>query len=383
MKNILIIVFSDLKYDARVNRQVQWLQSMYHVAVMSYGNEHSHLEHIQLRQPKLTLTKKLLLAVLLLLKQFSKAYWLLYPYKSLKEKIKNQPDLIVANDVEALPLAFQIAEPRRIPVYFDAHEYAPRHFEDKLWFRLFFQKFNLYLCQKYLPKISGMSTVSPGLLREYKKNFPVDPVLILNAPKYYDLIPQKTQLPIKIIHQGGATISRKIENMIEMMSYLDDNYHLDLMLLIPPRASNRTREYINKLKELASNNPRVRFVPPVEHDKVVDAIKEYDIGLFLLEPVNFNYTYTVPNKLLEFIQARLAVAIGPSPDMQSIVEEYTCGIVSKNFTPQSLAEKIKGLTITDIDQLKNNSSIAASKLNADFYKKKFLGEIEKILLKIY
>ena len=38
-------------------------------------------------------------------------------------------DLIIANDIESLPLAFEIDPQAR--VLFDAHEYAPRHFEDK------------------------------------------------------------------------------------------------------------------------------------------------------------------------------------------------------------------------------------------------------------
>ena len=47
---------------------------------------------------------------------------------------------------------------------------------------------------------------------------------------------------------------------------------------------------------------------------------DYDVGLYLLPPTNFNQRYALPNKFFEFIQGRLAIAIGPSPEMAKLVE---------------------------------------------------------------
>ena len=49
---------------------------------------------------------------------------------------------------------------------------------------------------------------------------------------------------------------------------------------------------------------RVRIVPPVLSHEVVSFIHQYDMGIFILEPINFNYTHALPNKLFEFVQAR-------------------------------------------------------------------------------
>ena len=57
--------------------------------------------------------------------------------------------------------------------------------------------------------------------------------------------------------------------------------------------------------------------------EIVDTIAEYDIGLFILSPINFNYYHALPNKLFEFIQARLAIAVSPSPEMARIVHRLT------------------------------------------------------------
>ena len=149
-----------------------------------------------------------------------------------------------------------------------------------------------------------------------------------------------------------------------MMDYLDERYTLDLMLMTPTQASKKTREYIGKLKILTSNNPKVNIIDPVKSDEIVDRIKGYDIGLFLLEPITFNYAHALPNKFFEFIQARLAVAIGPSIEMKMISEQYGFGIISKDYQAKSLAEKIAGLSAEDLYQLKQKSDLAAHELNA-------------------
>ena len=69
-------------------------------------------------------------------------------------------------------------------------------------------------------------------------------------------------------------------------------------------------------------------------------INKYDMGVFLLPPINFNYENTLPNKLFDFIQARLGIAIGPTPEMAEIVNHYKIGLVSEHFTAASLASRL-------------------------------------------
>ncbi|MGC3948657.1 MAG: hypothetical protein QM762_29850 [Chryseolinea sp.] len=98
---------------------------------------------------------------------------------------------------------------------------------------------------------------------------------------------------------------------------------------------------------------------------MVKTVNSYDIGVFLLPPINFNYENTLPNKLFDFIQGRLGVAIGPTPEMAEIVNQYKNGVVANDFTPIALADKLAPLTATDIISFKNRSAIAARELNAE------------------
>lgn len=366
MKKILVIVLSNLKHDARVRRQISALKSNYQVTVVCFGGDpDDDLELVVINPTRLTLFRKALTSVFLLSRAYAVAHKILHDYYFTIDLLQEKKfDLIIANDVETLPLAFAFSGNPK--VIFDAHEYAPRHFEDKVMWRLFFQKFNLWLCKKYIPKVAAMMTVGKGLATEYEKNFNIKPIVVTNANNYHDVDPLPVpDNQVRLIHHGIATPSRRLELMIEVVEHLDQRFTLDLMLLTPGFASKKTRGYIEELRKRAAAEPRIRIIPPVKSTEVVMAIRNYDIGIFLLPPVNFNYQNTLPNKLFDFIQARLGIAIGPTPEMADIVNHYDIGVVADTFTAESLARKLNQLSKTQIEQFKENACKAAQELNAE------------------
>jgi glycosyltransferase involved in cell wall biosynthesis len=234
-----------------------------------------------------------------------------------------------------------------------------------MW-RIFFQSFNTWLCKKYIPLTAGMTTVGKGLADEYEKNFNVRPAVIVNANNYFEKEPAPVQEDrIRLVHVGIANPSRKLELMIDMMEHLDGRFSLDLFLLTPGFASSKTKNYIQHLKDNARDNQKIRILPPIKSKEVVQTINLYDMGVFLLPPINFNYENTLPNKLFDFIQARLGVAIGPTKEMAEIVNQYGIGVVSANFNPQSLAGELNRLSKKDIEIFKKNAAKAARDFNAE------------------
>ena len=99
--------------------------------------------------------------------------------------------------------------------------------------------------------------------------------------------------------------------------------------------------------------------------ELVTLANGYDIGLYLLRPSNFNQLHALPNKFFEFIQGRLALAIGPSPEMAHLVEQYRCGVVAADFTPGALAAEINRLDVGQITAFKRASHAAAAELSAE------------------
>jgi hypothetical protein len=131
--------------------------------------------------------------------------------------------------------------------------------------------------------------------------------------------------------------------------------------------------------DLAKRSERVRIRKPLPMAEIAASINKYDIGLFLLPDVDFSYRMALPNKLFEFIQARLAVAIWPSPEMSRIVNKYECGVVADDFTLEAMAEKLNRITREQIMRFKENSHKAARFLCAETNRKLFLSLVHQLL----
>lgn len=379
MKNVLVLVFSNLKHDARVTRQVQWLKKNYRVTVVCFDSEEiPGVSIVRVRQTPLSLPRKALLGAALLLRQYALAYRIFHSYESVVRPLNvHEYELVVANDIDTLPLAFRLKAKR---VLFDAHEFAPRHFENNKVWKTFFQPFYLSLCRTYIPRSGAMLTVGQGLATEYEKYFGVKPVIITNATRYYEIRPSKTtEGKIRLIHHGIANESRRLELMIEMMDHLDERFTLDLILMTSDYASGKTKQYIRSLRERIEKHPRIQMLAPVKSHQIVETINHYDIGVFLIPPVNFNYANTLPNKLFDFIQARLGIAIGPTPEMAAIVNQYANGVVADDFEPSSLAAKLNNLRHEDVIRFKDHSSAAAWDLNAEKNEVTLNQTVEKLI----
>lgn len=349
MKKVLIISFTDLSSDPRVNRQIRFLKDEYKViAVGKKSPEIEGVDFIDCGRIVKTWKEKVRDVFKLLGGYYESYYWSANHIKVCLEKLKDiNVDVIIANDIDSLPLALKIA--RNSKVIFDAHEYSPKEFEDLFYWRMLYQKYREYLCARYINQSDAMMTVCEGIANTYKEKYGVEPVIVTNAPYYQELKPKSSDnKEIRIIFHGTANPSRKIENIIRMMDYLDNRFSLDLMLIGQDR-------YINKLKYMASRNKHIHFISPVPMKDICNVINKYDIGVYILEPNSFNNLMALPNKFFEFIQSRLAVAIGPSPEMARIVKKYDCGVVAEDFKPSSLAACISGLDNKKIDYYKSMS----------------------------
>lgn len=375
MKTIVIISFSNLKSDPRVNRQIRFLSESYKLITIGLGNpEIDGIIYFSSRGKAINnYYDKFKNLVKLLIGAYDSYYLKRSDVIHCANILKNiECDLIISNDIDTLPLALLFNK----KVIFDAHEYAPLEFEDKLVFRIIRQPFITYLCNKYIPKVNSMLTVCESIAKTYQNTIKIKPFVITNAPDYENLYPNyinKSSTKIRLIHHGAAIKSRKIENMIEMMRFLDDRFEINFMLV------SQDNNYLNNLKCLAKNNHNIRFLNPVPMRELCGFTNQFDIGVFLLEPTNFNYRFALPNKLFEFIQARLAIAIAPSPEMAKVVKQYDCGVVSEDFSPQSLAQSLMQLDIDKINYYKQRSHEAAYELSAEKNKEKLLEIVASIL----
>lgn len=368
-----MISFTDLSRDPRAFRQIKYLQSRGH-NVVTLGSGSSKLPDVEFLHcedsPENNLVKLFLRksskAFNLLFKKYDEIYWSHPQIKLGLDLLKNrQFDLIIANDIDTLPLALKIAG-KNGKVIFDAHEYSPREFEDQWRWRIIKQSYINYLCHKYLPKAAWRYTVCDSIIEEYQKNFGVSFDLYTSAPFFENLKPTSmVESTIRMIYHGIGSAPRSVDEIIKIMDLLDERFTLDV-ILIPG-----DKKYIEQIKERAAHNKRIRFLAPVPMLQIAALCNQYDIGFFPLKPLNLNYYFGLGNKFFEFIQARVAIAVSPLPEMQKYVEKYACGFAAKDFSPEAFAEIVQAQTSEKIWQMKLNAHKAADIFSAEENFKKF------------
>lgn len=268
-----------------------------------------------------------------------------------------QPNVILVESLILLPFCLTIARQNNARVILDAREYYPREFESSLKFRVFDRPEKKRLLRKYLPQVSAMSTVCDGLAAEYKQEFGIDASVVRSTPMYKAVDPCATvSSPIRLVHHGGANPDRCLEKMIDVVKILDGVCVLDFYLVGNPA-------YLQSLKDRARSCLWIRFLEPVAFNDINGMLQGYDMGFYILEPTSFNNKFALPNKFFEFIQARIPVAIGPSPEMKALVEQFRIGVVADSFEATSMVELLKGLSNSEIVEMKANTQQAAIELS--------------------
>ncbi|MDA7880909.1 glycosyltransferase [Akkermansiaceae bacterium] len=388
--HLFIASLSPLSQDRRVRRQLHFLRDDYRITAAGFTDPAMDgVEFIQIPRPssqfahvnKVFRRAASKIAVgtgylRLLFRQYESYYWKQPWAQSLVESMAKEPvDLIYANEIELLPVAVRVAKQHNAKIFADAHEFTPRQHDHRWSFRFFFQRYWDYVCQKYLPQVDDLVTVSDSIAEEYQRLYGVNCGVITNMPFLEDLEanPPGEEGLIRMIHHGGAVRDRSLEQMIDVMQFLDDRFRLEFMLL------PGSRGYLEELKDLASGDERITFREPVPGAEIPSVINNYDLGLYLLQPISSNHRLALPNKLFDFIQGRLAVAIWPSKEMKRVVEHYQCGIVSEEFTIESIAKPLKALRSGELMKMKESADQAARELCAEENGRKLVAAIDGLL----
>lgn len=268
-------------------------------------------------------------------------------------------DVVVANDARSLAVAFALAD--GAPVWADLHEWAPEERTHVLAWKVLVAPLMDHLCRTYLPRCAATTTVAESIAGLYSERYGVRPRVMRNSAPWLDLEPSSVGDPIRLVHSGGAVPGRNLEATIDTAAALSSSHSLDLYL-VPANDGGR---YLESLRERASGSQNIRFHDPVSPAELPSTLNAYDVGVFWIPPFNTNARYTLPNKLFDYVQARLAVAIGPTMEMERVVSAYALGVVSAGFTAETAAPSVASMTRADIEQFKEHAHAAARELSFD------------------
>ncbi len=361
-KKIAILSLAPTIHDSRVLRQVEWLKRDNDVTLISPKNPKIGavrcLEIPTRTQP--SSLSKIRTLWRFIRSNLQERFW--NPRNNTILKILSDLDfeILITNDFSAIPFALKLKETKTFYWIADLHEYSLDQGRHTLKAKLFQLPMMRSFLRECFQHADLTTTVSGGLSNLYEKDFGRPSIVIENSPSYAEITPKPPHKEkISLVYHGGINRGRKLENLIEAVKNGDNRFELHLYLL------GRGGPHHQKLSELAKPCPRIHIHDPVSPDLVVSTLAQHDVGIYVLPPANLNHIHALPNKIFEFIQARLMLATGPSGEMTSVINQFKCGIYAEQFDYSQLLMALQSLSAEQILQFKANSARAAAYYNAE------------------
>ena len=248
-----------------------------------------------------------------------------------------RPVLIIANDLDTLLAARLASRIRKVKLIYDSHEFftqVPELIDRKL-----VQGFWKWIEYRIVPKLDHAVTVSFSIAEIYRRLYRTRFRVVRNVPKKRDPCPdprvkQDYRGKSIIIYQGALNVGRGLELMIDTMQYLDNT----VLLLVGTGDIEKNLKALVKQKKIGE---RVEFRGRVVPDQLFPLTCSADMGVSLEEDRGLNYRYALPNKLFDYIQARIPVLCSDLPEISRIVRTYGVGAVTGEREPEKLAGIIR------------------------------------------
>lgn len=354
---IVIIAFSPIASDARVLKQVRLAARFGDVITCGYGpapegvSNHHRIPDDAALYP----LNPRLLALRLRRRALRNAPAVRWALAALAGQ---RADAVIANDLEAVPLALRLYSAEL--VHADLHEYTPGLIaHDAGWLRYLAPLYSS-LARKELAQVRSVTTVAPIIRDAYANLSRRDDIdVVINAAPYVEREPTPVSSPIRLVHSGTSHRGRRLDLMIDAVERTRTNVTLDLFLM--PNDPG----YLSELRERALRVPGVTVHQPVPYSQLGETLAESDLGVYVLPPTNPNFEWSLPNKLFDFVQARLGVIIGPSSQMAHYVNAYEFGVVTSEPTVDALVAALDALTPEAIARWKIAAHRAAYDLSAE------------------
>lgn len=331
-------VTNDLVTDRRVLRHVETLRDAgFEVSVIHRGNE-----AMKTRYHKGWL------------------FYAEYNFLLVKQLVREQPDMVWANDTDTLLGCWVAAKRRRCHLVMDAHELFPevpeiRHKPIVKWVWRTIERL-------LMPQCDALLTVCDSIADYYRQNMCVRMEVVRNLGTARTITPSYTKPSnhtVTLLYQGSVNLGRGVDWAIDALEWLPD-----CRLVV---AGNG--DLLEQMKLYAAAKPwndRVLFLGRLSPTELERLTPEADVGLVMLEDMGLSYHYALPNRIGDFVAAGVPMVVSDLPEMSRVVRKYGVGEVMHGQGAKPLAESVEKL----LSRQWNDDDFSMARRDMDWNKEK-------------
>lgn len=301
--------------------------------------------------------------------------------RNLKEE---RPDLVYVADLPTLPIGLMLKETLGCALMVDCHEWWYK--QARLWESSMREK--IALSEKseaaFYPQCDICITVGKYLAQDmsacYHKHFDVIYSCMSAGLRLEDTepeegfwktygIPEGTRVAI---FQGSMTDLRNLDNLARATRYLEEDCRLAVV------GGGPYEETFRKILEEEGNPERVVMVGWVNQSDLLKFTVNADLGVLPYSAMDEYFSYSVPNKLMEYFEATLPMLYDISMrEISMVAGEHGVGVGEDLSDPEKFGRTLNSL-LHDAEQLsalKEHYADCKDKFSYESQRKEF----EKIL----
>lgn len=371
--------FTDVKNESRIFKEAFSLidaQVFNKIIIVGYHAVglkereclHPKIEIIRVNLPHLTFAPRILNKVLRVLTLWIKFFLLC---------VSSKPKVINVHALELLPIGVITKLFTRAKLIYDAHELET----ERVVLKGYLKTIAKILERLFIGFADLTIVVGPKIEKFYRSRYKnINIITIRNCPKFENFknnnaLREEFNLSkdtIIYIFSGALNRSRNIPRLI---SFFEN--HLDQKRILIFMGKGHFEE---KIKASAGYGKTIYLKQAVPPHQVTENIASADVGIHLGEDICLSYHLCLPNKMFEYIMARIPLLVTRLPEMEKIINNYDIGTTVHNLDDATLLHAMETIESKPRKNMRNNLDKAAHDLNWENEEKDLIKSVRKILI---
>lgn len=250
--------------------------------------------------------------------------------------IAYQPEVIHANDLNALIPAYMASRKLKCKLVYDSHEVNVENYttDGRSPMASIMRAIENYLVHR----VDLMVCVSHAAADYFAEEYHIaTPMVVTNCSLKREAVTTGVEKHegFEILNHGQFYAGRGYEELIEVAEQLKGNDEIKLCVRGFGRLEKSMRKTVDEKKL-----DNFIFYSPVTVEKLIPEAAASYVGLAFTEPICLNFKLSVSNKLFEYAAAGLPVIMSDVPEHRYLNNEYQFGIVLPENTSVALKKAI-------------------------------------------